>query len=530
MPANSPQTNKLTKRKLVNRHGNWLLTKRNRNTKKNALEAVKTLLIKRINMKLEKIDISNYRSIDNLELEIKAVNGSHTFALLGINESGKSSFLQALSLVESGQINHPLDYFNQKEEVYVQLIYSLTKKEKESLEKYLIEVHRFPEELAKKVEVTKVYIIVDYAPDSAQTKNKYQSVELKTNSFTDYTNTPDGIVSKSEDSQKPFDLVKYFDNDLSDYFIKLTHNVVLWKSSPQYLILDEIDLPTFANDPEGTSIPLVNCFRLAGIEIDEIKPTISELTSSVPINNLQERLSELVSEHINKVWPEHPIKVKFQISSNRISLLIEDEGVKFKVKTTGQRSDGFRQFISFLLTLSVENYNGELENTILLIDEPEVHLHPPAQINLLSELIEITRNKRNNIVFFATHSNYLIDKKNLDRCYQVIKEDNHKTILNKIEKPTSTYAEVNYEVFNIPTTDYHNELYGYLEDVDKAKLNALEKDRKWKNASRSGAEEDVSLSRYIRHSIHHPENDLNKMYTEKQLIKSIEILRKLKYE
>jgi predicted ATP-dependent endonuclease of OLD family len=481
-------------------------------------------------MKLDKIDISNYRSIENLELEIKAVNGSHTFALLGINESGKSSFLQALSLVESGQINHPLDYFNQKEVVHVQLRYSINNEEKKTLQDHLIEENGFPEDLAKKVDVTEVFIIVDYAPDSAQTKNKYQSVKLKTKTFTDYTKTPEGIVSKTEETQEAFNLEQYFKDTLSDYFLQLSHKVVFWKSSPQYLILDEIDLPTFAANPEQTSIPLVNCFRLAGIELDEIKSTIDGIKSSVSINNLQEKLSALVTEHINKVWPEHPIKVKFQISSNKISLLIEDEGVKFKVKTTGQRSDGFRQFISFLLTISVENYNGELENTILLIDEPEVHLHPPAQINLLSELIEITNNKRNNIVFFATHSNYLIDKKNLDRSYQVIKEDNHKTILKKIEKITSTYAEVNYEVFNIPTTDYHNELYGYLEDVAKAKLNTLEKDKKWKNASRGGAEEDVSLPRYIRHSIHHPENELNSIYTEKQLIKSIEILRKLKYK
>ena len=348
--------------------------------------------------------------------------------------------------------------------------------------------------------------------------------------FSDYSKTPGGIVSKTEEFQEDFDLEQYFEDTLLDYFIQLSHKVVFWRSSPQYLILDEIDLPIFAANPEKTSIPLVNCFRLAGIEIDAIKTTIDGLTSSVPINNLQEKLSELVTEHINKVWPEHPINVKFQISSNKISLLIEDQGVKFKVKTTGQRSDGFRQFISFLLTLSVENYNGKLENTILLIDEPEVHLHPPAQMNLLNELIEITSNKRNNLVFFATHSNYLIDKKNLDRCYQVIKQDNHKTILNKIAKTTSTYAEVNYEVFNIPTTDYHNELYGYLEDVDRTKLDSLVKDKKWKNASRGGAEEDVSLSRYIRHSIHHPENDLNRMYTDKQLVKSIEILRKLKYE
>ena len=148
-------------------------------------------------------------------------------------------------------------------------------------------------------------------------------IELKTKSFSDYTNTSEGIVSKTEESQEDFDLEQYFKDTLSDYFTQLSHKVVFWKSSSQYLIMDEIDLRTFSANPQQTSIPLVNCFRLAEIEIDEIKTTIDALTTSVPINNLQEKLSELVTEHINKVWPEHPINVKFQISSNKISLLIE---------------------------------------------------------------------------------------------------------------------------------------------------------------------------------------------------------------
>ena len=133
-------------------------------------------------MRLDKIKISNYRSIESLELYIKAVNGSNTFSLLGGNESGKSSFLEALSLIEFGQIIQPLDYFNEKKEISVQLSYTLEKLEKESLEKYLIEEKRFPDELAAKIDVTKVFIIVDYQPDSAQTKRKYQSIELKTKS------------------------------------------------------------------------------------------------------------------------------------------------------------------------------------------------------------------------------------------------------------------------------------------------------------------------------------------------------------
>ncbi len=179
------------------------------------------------------------------------------------------------------------------------------------------------------------------------------------------------------------------------------------------------------------------------------------------------------------------------------------------------------------MTISIENYNGELSNTILLIDEPETHLHPPAQINLLGELIKITSNTNNNILFFATHSNYLIDKNNLDRNYKVSKKENHKTSISKILKKTSTYSEVNYEVFGVETSDYHNELYGFIESEEKSLLEGLKKVTKWKNA-KTKKETNVSLSEYIRHSIHHPENELNKKYTDKELSESIKILRELK--
>ena len=51
-------------------------------------------------MKLRSITIKNFRSIRDLTFEIEEVGGSYTFALIGINESGKSNFLEALSLVD----------------------------------------------------------------------------------------------------------------------------------------------------------------------------------------------------------------------------------------------------------------------------------------------------------------------------------------------------------------------------------------------------------------------------------------------
>jgi predicted ATP-dependent endonuclease of OLD family len=480
-------------------------------------------------MKLEKITIENYKSIDKVEFIISEINNSFTYSLLGINESGKSSFLKAISLFDNEDISYPQDFFSDSKPVKVILDYIPSKDNLINLKKELSNTHKFGKDILNKLDIKSLQIIVEFEASETTAKTFKEIIVFETEIFSDYTLTEKVPTKKGkeENELENFNLSTFFEDELPQYFWKISHKVVFWKSSPEYLILDDIDLIKFSTEPKETSIPLLNCFSLAGIEEDSLKKEITKLTTPVKINSLQSKLSELTTEHINKVWPEHPISITFQINNNKISLLIEDNGVKFQPKTTGQRSDGFKQFISFLLTISVENYNEELSKTILLIDEPETHLHPPAQINLLGELIKITSNNNNNILFFATHSNYLIDKRNLDRNYKVSKKQNHKTSINRIEKRTSTYSEVNYEVFGIETSDYHNELYGYIESEEKTLLSGLDKSKKWVN-SKINKEYQVSLSEYIRHSIHHPENELNKKYTDKELTQSIKILRELK--
>ncbi len=480
-------------------------------------------------MELKKITIENYKSIDNIEFIISEINNSYTYSLLGINESGKSSFLKAISLFDNGDISYPQDFFSDSKPVKITLNYVPSKDILAELKKELLTTHKFGKELLNKLEIKSVQIISEFEPTEITTKTIKENIDFQTQTFTDYTLIEKIPTKKGKEEieLEDFNLSAFFESELHDYFWDISHHVIFWKSSPEYLMLDDIDLLNFSTQPKETSIPLLNCFSLAGIKEDSLRKEIEKLTSPVTINSLQSKLSELTTKHINKVWPEHPISITFQINNNKISLLIEDNGVKFQPKTTGQRSDGFKQFISFLLTISVENYNEELSNTILLIDEPETHLHPPAQINLLGELIKITSNNNNNILFFATHSNYLIDKSNLDRNYKVSKKKNHKTSIDKIERKTSTYSEVNYEVFGIETSDYHNELYGFIELENRSLLDSMSKKRKWFN-SKMKKEYQVSLSEYIRHSIHHPENELNKKYTDKELSQSIKNLRELR--
>ncbi|MEO0685030.1 MAG: AAA family ATPase [Cyanobacteria bacterium J06649_11] len=480
-------------------------------------------------MNLKKIIIRNYKSIESLEVPITRVNGSLTFSLLGVNESGKSSILKAISFIERKDIVYPLDFHDKDKRIKVTYCYELDAKEIADLKLFLQEKFEAPATFTRQIEIKTLHLTKEFSSTNSANESKDVWIEFEREEITSYSYQGGKIVPDNT-ANTNIALNSFFNTALPEYFWKKVHTVVFWKSEPKYLITSAINLQQFSGNPRGISIPLLNCFELIGVQESRIASKIAELNDPAAIYNLEQRLNDKVTEHISKVWYGHPILLKFKINNNHLSLLVEDEGVSYDAKVTSQRSDGFRQFISFLLTISIESSNEKLNNTILLLDEPETHLHPTAQLNLRDELLKITRKREdNNLVFYATHSNYLIDKSNLNRSFKVRKVDNVKTELLKIPRTQTSYSEINFEIFDIPTNDYHNELYGFIEANDQSKLDALPKDKVWvREPTRRTF--NVSLSTYIRHSIHHPENQLNRKFTEASLRKSIRILRKIKEE
>lgn len=482
-------------------------------------------------MNLLSINIKNFRSIEEITISINEINESKAITLLGINESGKSSFLKAISIhdyTDASLISYPHDYHDPGKPIEITFHYELTEDDCKDLAGELSEMGWRNEAIELlKINSLSITTRIDHlTPKLTRTENIYfQSDEL--NQFTLDGKSLVFVDPTSEAVQPRIKLTEYFRDHMSGYFWGGSHTSALWKSDSKHLITDGIQIDTFSINPIETSVPLHNCFKLAGYDIENIRQVLEAAKNdSASASNLQDRLSDFVTAHIRKIWPEHKIKIKFQITNGLIQFLVEDEGVKYQAKTTDQRSDGFKQFLSFLLTISADSATKNLYNQLLLLDEPETHLHPEAQEQLMQELIGISKSG-NNIVVFATHSNYMIDKDHIERCYKVVKKENKTTTLEEIKPKATSYSEVNFEIFNIPSTDYHNELYGYLEDVSKSKLDTLPKNRKWTDA-RNGKIKDVSLAEYIRHSIHHPENKLNNKYTKFELIESINTLRALR--
>ena len=51
-------------------------------------------------LKLSNINIINYKSILDTSIDVKKIDGSYTTILVGLNEMGKSNFLNAIELID----------------------------------------------------------------------------------------------------------------------------------------------------------------------------------------------------------------------------------------------------------------------------------------------------------------------------------------------------------------------------------------------------------------------------------------------
>lgn len=109
---------------------------------------------------------------------------------------------------------------------------------------------------------------------------------------------------------------------------------------------------------------------------------------------------EVFSEHLSRVFPEIVVTPEFDPNVDEfVDVIIEKLGVKLPIDAAGT---------GFLQTVQILAYAAKYKPKLLLLNEPDSHIHPDRQrqlINLLSELAEIDDFQ----VIVATHSRHLLD-------------------------------------------------------------------------------------------------------------------------
>jgi len=110
------------------------------------------------------------------------------------------------------------------------------------------------------------------------------------------------------------------------------------------------------------------------------------------------------------VWHQRKNRLDLAIDGEYLRLWVADEidGSRIELE---QRSKGFQWFLSFYLVFMAESRDGK-RNTVLLLDEPGLHLHASAQEDLLGVLAKLSEKDQ---VIYATHSPFMIDLDALDK-------------------------------------------------------------------------------------------------------------------
>jgi len=137
------------------------------------------------------------------------------------------------------------------------------------------------------------------------------------------------------------------------------------------------------------------------------------------------RAEQIISDLLSQIWKQE--RIDFQINANEKFLRINLREPISITAPPEERSEGFRWFLSFYVQLIVDT-REQLRDTLILLDDPAIHLHPNGQKDFLVILDEIAKN---NQVIYTAHSPFLINKNFPGRARLLEKKENGTLINNK---------------------------------------------------------------------------------------------------
>ncbi len=391
-------------------------------------------------MKLLRYKVTNFRSVeDSGWIECDDVT-----TLVGINESGKSNLLLALwklHPVNNGDIDilHDMPVSklsvmrnNTADEVFIEAVFSIDTETIESV--YDKTGYKMDEET--EITLKRFYdghYVFQYSiepilenNDDTEDEESDDSVVPKT--MQDLNNVILKEIPKfvyysnygnlSSKIYLPF-VVKWLNNETIPGVDVNEEQVRTLRVLFDFVNLDPKEILELGKDPKEIAT--------ARNGNKNIQPTEQEIKQA---ENDKEQRSLLLqsasvelTQKFKEWWKQGEYKFRFEADGDYFRIWVSDSKRPAEVALE-LRSTGLQWFISFYLIFLVES-KSQHKNAILLLDEAGLTLHPHAQKDL-AQFFEGLAEK--NQIINTTHSPFIIDTSNIDRCRVVYVDDNGYTV------------------------------------------------------------------------------------------------------
>lgn len=517
-------------------------------------------------MKLKSISIQNFRGYkDNVKLDFSAIT-----AIIGKNDIGKSTIMEALDIffhdgkglikldktdinVENAR-NGDLDV--QIGATFIELPPTIVidGTNETSLEnEYLLNSSNELEVIKTfKNGDTKVSSIKVYLKANHPTNSQCNSLLQKKNEGLKKIVEDLGLqCNKSVNAEMRKAIWNHYSDDLQcdevliDVSSKDGDIKNIWEKLQEYLpdfSLFQSDRKNCDGDDEIQD-PLKEAVKQI-LKEDSILQALSEVAQKVQERVQQvadltlEKLREMSPEISNSLHPNIPSAASLKWADVFKGLSISgDSDIAINKRGSGVK----RLILLNFFRAEAERRLGESRRTdiIYAIEEPETSQHKDHQIMLIDALKRLSTNSHTQVII-TTHSSDIVKNMDSQNIRLIGRNEEGKPIVKEYEPYCLPYAslnEANCRAFDDYSAEFHNELYGFLQEKAASsdnrywganafeswlEANGCDKIKTWIKVDRNGRTVfDCTLQTYVRNIIHHPENTLNMTYTKDELKVSI---------
>ena len=391
-------------------------------------------------MKHTHFHIYNFKGIADIRFDLMSHPQSHVYTLVGLNESGKTTILEAINFVNyHTETTKALDFpgtfdvdshdlipiskkANFTDSIFVEAVYNLDYDDEENIRQFCKKELGF--QLTKNLGRIVIKRMYQYT-DSKIVANK---------SVWFWTITLEGkrkgarkpiFLSSQEDEWQPIvahirtllPSIIYFPNFLFEVpdkiYLELTGNDRIAEIHSYYkLILQDI-LESLDDNLELSRHILLRAKSGDQRQKEHLDAVLLKMGNNI---------TQTIVKQWNQIFGKRLIGKEIRVSWNEddkgiyLQMRIRDNNELYKLS---ERSLGFRWFFAYMLLTQYRGFRKDATGGVLfLLDEPASNLHPSAQSQLLKSFEKL----QGSSIIYTTHSHHMINPAWLEGTY-VVKND-----------------------------------------------------------------------------------------------------------